>query len=462
MGLFSRQQRLNLALEGGGAHGAFTWGVLDRLLEDETLDFGWISATSAGAVNAVAVAAGLAESGRAGARTKLRAVWEAVAKAGLPDLVRLNPLLAGISRSNAMAQMATLFSPYDFNPLGFDPFRKLLLAHIDFALLRTTPGPELLIAATDVATGRPRLFRRREITVESVLASACLPTIHHAVTIDGHAYWDGGFSANPDLLTLARESPVADTLIVKLNPLESKGVPTAARDITARINQLTFAQPMLRDIEVIETVRSPVLALVAIQQRRRHSPGAAPLPPDRCRPFHQRAGPRQQGQARHRALDLPARRRPQRNREVAGAQPPQHRPPRQHRSAQVFPRRPPSSGAASARGRCVRVWSVYSIEAACRLKMLSLRCGAAILSGICGTSAVLGSVAAGELVTQGSLCCCSGTRGVTGVGLLVMGGVAVAAAPLARSNLFSAHRVSARFGAVRACRVRWCGGAGWR
>ena len=110
MGLFRRRQRLNLALEGGGAHGAFTWGVLDRLLEDETLEFAWISATSAGAVNAVAVAAGLAEIGRAGARTKLRAVWEAVAKAGLPDLLRLNPLLAGISRSNAMAQMATLCS----------------------------------------------------------------------------------------------------------------------------------------------------------------------------------------------------------------------------------------------------------------------------------------------------------------------------------------------------------------
>ena len=141
MGIFRRQQRLNLALEGGGAHGAFTWGVLDRLLEDETLDVAWISATSAGAVNAVALAAGLAEGGRAGARAKLAAVWEAVAKAGVPDLLRNNPWLAGISRSNAMAQVATLFSPYDFNPLGFDPFRKLLEAHIDFALLRTTPGP---------------------------------------------------------------------------------------------------------------------------------------------------------------------------------------------------------------------------------------------------------------------------------------------------------------------------------
>jgi NTE family protein len=252
---FKHKQRLNLALEGGGAHGAFTWGVLDRLLEDETLDIGWISATSAGAVNAVALAAGLAEGDRASARAKLRAVWEAVAKAGVPDLLRNNPWLAGISRSQAMAQVASLFSPYDFNPLGFDPFRKLLEAHIDFALLRTTRGPELLIAATDVATGRPRLFRRRDLTVQSVLASACLPTIHHAVAIDGRAYWDGGFSANPDLVTLARESPVGDTLLVRLSPLRTEGVPASVREIGARINQITFNQPMLRDIEVIEAVR---------------------------------------------------------------------------------------------------------------------------------------------------------------------------------------------------------------
>jgi NTE family protein len=251
-----RRLRLNLALEGGGAHGAFTWGVLDRLLEEETIEPGWVSGTSAGAVNAVALAAGLAEGGRAAARAKLRAVWEAVAKAGVPDLLRNNPWFAGISKSNALAQVASLFSPYDFNPLGFDPFRKLLEAHIDFALLRTTPGPELLIAATDVATGLARLFRRREMNVLCVLASACLPTIHHAVSIDGHAYWDGGFSANPDLLTLGRESPIGDTLIVKLNSIDRPGVPMSAREISARINQITFNQPMLRDVQVIETVRA--------------------------------------------------------------------------------------------------------------------------------------------------------------------------------------------------------------
>jgi NTE family protein len=255
--MFRRQhrRRLNLALEGGGAHGAFTWGVLDRLLEEESLEVAWISATSAGAVNAAALAAGLLEDGRAGARARLRAVWEAVAKAGVPDLVRLNPWLSSISRSHTLAQVATLFSPYEFNPLGFDPLRKLLEAHIDFSMLRAEPGPQLLIAATDAATGRPRIFRRRELTVESVLASACLPTLHRAVAIDGRAYWDGGFSANPDLLTLARESPVGDTLIVKLSALDRDGVPTSAREIAARVNQITFMQPMLRDIEVIAAVR---------------------------------------------------------------------------------------------------------------------------------------------------------------------------------------------------------------
>jgi NTE family protein len=253
---FSRKKKtLNLALEGGGAHGAFTWGVLDRLLEDDDLEIGWLSGTSAGAVNATALAAGFAEGGPQGARAKLRAVWEAVAKVGLPDLIRLNPMLAGFARSPAMQHVASLFSPYDFNPLGFDPFRKLLEAHIDFTLLRTTPGPELLVAATDVATGRPRLFRRRELTVHSVLASACLPTIHHAVTIDGTAYWDGGFSANPDLVTLARESPVNDTLIVKLTGVE-RGVPTTSREISSRISHITFYQPMIRDVEVIAATRA--------------------------------------------------------------------------------------------------------------------------------------------------------------------------------------------------------------
>ena len=254
MRLFRKTITLNLALQGGGAHGAFTWGVLDRLLEEEQLKFGWISATSAGAVNAAALAAGMAEGGREAARAKLRALWEGVHQAGVPDFLRLNPFLYSLSRSSQMAQVASLWSPYEFNPLGFDPLRRLLTSLIDFESVQKGPI-ELLIAATEVATGRARLFRRAGLTVDAILASACLPTMHHAVVIDGVAYWDGGFSANPDLVTLAMESPVADTLIVQLNPLVRQGHPTGAREITGQVNRLTFNAPLLRDVEIIETVR---------------------------------------------------------------------------------------------------------------------------------------------------------------------------------------------------------------
>ncbi len=265
MRLFKRKIKLNLALQGGGAHGAFTWGVLDRLLEDEMVDFGCLSATSAGAVNAVAFAAGFAEGGRDGARSKLREVWEAVHKAGVPDLLRLNPFLYSFSRSPAVAQVASLFSPYDFNPLGFDPLRRLLTETIDFDRVRSGPI-ELLIAATEVDTGRARLFRRKGMSVEAILASACLPTLHHAVEIDGVAYWDGGFSANPDLVTVALESPVRDTLIVKLAPLAKTGLPTGAREIAGHVNRLTFNAPLLRDVEIIETVRATSRGLFGVRR----------------------------------------------------------------------------------------------------------------------------------------------------------------------------------------------------
>jgi NTE family protein len=151
--------------------------------------------------------------------------------------------------------VASLFSPYEFNPLGFDPLRKLLNAHIDFEKVRAFRDIELLIAATDVTTGRARLFRRAEMSVEAVLASACLPTVHHAVEIDGRAYWDGGFSANPDLVTLAAESPVRDTIIVQISSVTKTGVPRGARDIAFDVNRITFNQPLLRDIEMIEAAR---------------------------------------------------------------------------------------------------------------------------------------------------------------------------------------------------------------
>jgi NTE family protein len=276
--------KLNLALQGGGTHGAFTWGVLDRLLEDNYLQFAWISAASAGAINAAALAAGLAEGGQEGARAKLRQVWEGVAKAGVPEFLRLNPVLFTLSRSAPLAHLASLWSPYEFNPLGFDPLRRLLNETIDFAAIRKHAPVEMLIAATEVATGEARLFRREEMTVDAILASACLPALHHAVEIDGVAYWDGGYSANPDLVTLAMESPVADTLIVQLTPLKKEGLPTGAREIQAHVNRLTFNAPLIRDVEIIEmareamrgAVRSRFSRLRPLAQHRFHLVEAAP------------------------------------------------------------------------------------------------------------------------------------------------------------------------------------------
>ncbi len=251
MRLFRRRKRLNLALQGGGVHGAFTWGVLDRLLGEDDIVFGWLSGTSAGAVNAVCLAHGLAHRDNQLAKDALTGVWTAVERAGVSDLMRLNPFLAGLAKAAPIANMSAFFSPYDFNPVGFDPLRKILAEHVDFDAIRRNRQVGLLLAATDVATGRARLFRRDEISVDVVLASACLPSLHHAVEIDGRAYWDGGFSANPDLLTLAAESPIGDTLLVKLNPLYKAGVPRSAKTIEDRVNTITFNQPLLRDIETI-------------------------------------------------------------------------------------------------------------------------------------------------------------------------------------------------------------------
>lgn len=243
-------KRINLALQGGGSHGAFTWGVLDALLEDEGFEPGWISGASAGAVNAVALASGYATAGRAGARACLAQVWDAVEKAGVPDLMRLNPFLIGL-RAVPMANLAGVVSPYDFNPLGFDPLRKVLEAAIDFEAVRKATGFELLVAATDVGTGRPRLFRRAELAIECVLASACLPNLHHAVEIEGRAYWDGGFSANPPVVALAEQSPHGDTLIVQLNALQRAGAPRSAVDIGAQVNVITFNQPIVAEAALI-------------------------------------------------------------------------------------------------------------------------------------------------------------------------------------------------------------------
>lgn len=246
-----KPKRLNLALQGGGAHGAFTWGVLDQLLLDEMTAVGWVSGTSAGALNAVALGHGLANGGRQVARETLEAVWGEVEASGVPDFLSLNPLLLSFTRASPMANLNGLMSPYSFNPLGFDPLRTILERHVDFDAIRRNTSVRVSVAATDVSTGKARIFSGDELTIEAVLASACLPTLHHAVMIEGRAYWDGGFSANPDVLSLALESPVKDTLIVLLNPLLAPEVPLTAREIEDRVNTITFNQPLLRDIDTI-------------------------------------------------------------------------------------------------------------------------------------------------------------------------------------------------------------------
>ena len=266
--------KLNLALQGGGAHGAFTWGVLDRLLQSDRFRFDTVSATSAGAVNAAALASGLATGGPAAARAKLREVWDAIVDAVPPDL---NPMLASLGKLQAfgapsMAQIAGLVSPYTFNPFDFNPLRELLETRIDFAAIRSKGKLGLLIAATDASTGRARLFRHTELTVDMVLASACLPMLYKAVTIEGQNYWDGGFSANPDLVTLAREAKAKDTLIVLLNPTSRDAVPTHSVDILSQINRITFSQPLLRDVREILSIREalagPQSVLVGAERKK--------------------------------------------------------------------------------------------------------------------------------------------------------------------------------------------------
>ena len=179
---------------------------------------------------------------------KLDAVWEAVLQAQVPDFMRS---VARLSMSHIM----NLYSPYEFNPLGFDPLRDLLNDTIDFDRIRSATPFEMLISATQVATGRARLFRRHEITVDVVLASACLPTLHHALIIDGVAYWDGGFSANPDLVTMAGEGHARDTLIVLLTALDPAEVPTRPRAIASQVNAITFNMPLVRDVSVIAQIQ---------------------------------------------------------------------------------------------------------------------------------------------------------------------------------------------------------------
>jgi NTE family protein len=238
------RRRLSLALQGGGSFGAFTWGVLDRLLEENDLALDAVSGASAGAVNAVLLASGLSQGGRTGAQQRLARFW----KRASDNAPRGQP--------SAAAAMATrVLSPYQFNPFNLNPLKSLLEREVDFDALRQKPALRLLIGATRVRDGKLHIFREKALTVDAVLASACLPVIHHAVSIDGEAYWDGGYSANPPLIPLISASRASEALIVQIMPTAGAEMPTTSSEISKRMEQITFNSPLLRDMDALAAMR---------------------------------------------------------------------------------------------------------------------------------------------------------------------------------------------------------------
>ncbi len=256
------KKSVNLALQGGGAHGAFTWGVLDRLFEEDQLWIEAISGTSAGAMNAVVAAQGMYDGGAEGAREALERFWWEVSKAGQASPVKRSPIdmvLGNWSLDMSpgylmMDLMSRLASPYDTNPFDINPLRELVDDFIDFEKVRDCNDLHIYLSATNVETGRVRVFKRDEVTLDVVMASACLPFLFKAVEIDGVPYWDGGYMGNPVLFPFIDDSPSDDIIIVQINPIVREGTPTTARDIHNRVNEITFNASLLRDLRAIDFV----------------------------------------------------------------------------------------------------------------------------------------------------------------------------------------------------------------
>jgi NTE family protein len=256
------QRRLNLALQGGGAHGAFTWGVLDRLFQESSLEIVGICGTSAGAMNAAVAAFGIAKGGFRGARQALRLLWERTAEVASHGLLRPTPLDRVLSPGNMDLSpfwlwydaASRILSPYQLNPLGWNPFRTVLEEIVDFEFLRTTRAVELFLCATNVKTGRIKVFSHEELSVEAVLASACLPYLFQAVKVDGEYYWDGGFMGNPPIYPLIYGTDCDDVMIVQTNPINTPNVPTTAPEILDRMNELSFNSTLMREMRAINFV----------------------------------------------------------------------------------------------------------------------------------------------------------------------------------------------------------------
>jgi len=254
-------KRINLALQGGGAHGAFTWGVLDHLLEDGRLTVEGISGTSAGAVNAVMLADGLKRGGPDEARKRLAEFWRAASLGGdLPAVQRaVTDRLFSFLPSEGSPSFDWLtawsrhLSPYDVNPLNINPLKDMIERFVDFEGLRAD-SRQIFIAATNVQTGRLHIFPHDKISAETVMASACLPVVFRAVEIDGVPYWDGGYLGNPVLYPFFRSTDTEDVLIVQINPLVRKKIPTSTREIVARVNEITFNSALMAELRAIEFV----------------------------------------------------------------------------------------------------------------------------------------------------------------------------------------------------------------
>lgn len=249
-------RRVNLALQGGGAHGAFTWGVLDGFLADERVVVDGITGTSAGAVNAVLFADGMAEGGRKAARKRLASFWQAASRGGslpaaqrqvLDRLFSVTPFEGSLMEAWTSA-VQRYFSPYDLNPFDINPLEGLINRFVDFDRLAAYEPLQVFVSATNVRTGKLTVFQRHSLTCKAVMASACLPNLFRAVEIDGVPYWDGGYMANPALFPLYRTTEAEDIVIVQLNPVVRNETPTSTRQISNRINEITFNSPLMGEL----------------------------------------------------------------------------------------------------------------------------------------------------------------------------------------------------------------------
>ncbi|MEM8688360.1 MAG: patatin-like phospholipase family protein [Pseudomonadota bacterium] len=258
----AKTKLLNLALQGGGAHGAFTWGVLDRLLEDGRIHVEAVSGTSAGAVNAVVLVDGFMRAGHDGAREALHDFWQEIAKIGAFSPIQRSPLDIWQGNYSLDHNPAYLYfdmltrmaSPYDLNPANINPMRDLLESRIDFEKVRCCQDIKVFISATNVHTGRVKVFTGDDISTDAVLASSCLPLLFQAVEIDGIPYWDGGFMGNPVLFPFFYHCESDDIMLVQINPMERAETPQTSREILNRINEITFNASLNKEMRAIEFV----------------------------------------------------------------------------------------------------------------------------------------------------------------------------------------------------------------